>query len=70
MNALELDVVCVSETFLLKEQVIELPGYRWVGNNRKHISKRAWRGSGGVGLLIKLSLLRSFDVAIISDKYE
>ena len=70
VNAFELDIVCVTETFLLKEQIIELPEYRWIGNNRKHISKRAWRGSGGVGILIKLSLLCSFDVAVISDKFE
>lgn len=58
------------ETFLIGEQEIELTGYRWFGNNRKQISKRACRGSGGVGILISLNLLKHFNIAVISDKFE
>ena len=58
------------ETFLIGEQNIELSGYRWFGNNRKLISKRACRGSGGVGILISLNLLECLNVAVISDKFE
>ena len=43
----ELDVICVVETFLNKDNEIHLEGYKWFGNNRKNISKRAVRGSGG-----------------------
>ena len=45
-------------------------GYRWFGNNCKSISKRALRGSGGVGILIKEPVCNQYDVAIISDKFE
>ena len=49
------------ETHLVKEQVIELPGYTWYGNNRaKH--KKAIRGSGGVGILCKDTLLHQFSI--------
>lgn len=58
------------ETFLIGEQKIELTGYSWFGNNRKLISKRACRGSGGVGILISLDILKYFNVAVISDKFE
>ena len=37
--------------------VIIQPSRKW-----KHIFKRAWRGTGGVGLLIKLRLVRLFDI--------
>ena len=35
---------------------------------RKHIAKRECRGSGGVGIIIRLGILELFDVAIIADK--
>ena len=70
VKALNLDIICVNETFLLEEQELNIPGYKWFGNNRKHIAKRACRGSGGVGILIKRSTLEHFDVAVISDKFE
>ena len=70
IKALQLDIVCVSETFLTDQQEINVPGYKWFSNNRKHIAKRAWRGSGGVGILIRVGVLDKFDVAIISDKIE
>lgn len=47
-----------------------MEGYSWYGNNRKSISKRAIRGSGGVGVLIKHSVLEHYNVAAIAEKYE
>ena len=70
ISSLNLDIICISETFLLEGQEINVPGYNWFGNNRKHIAKRAWRGSGGVGLLIKNDILEAFDIAVIEDKFE
>ena len=40
-------------------------GYKWFGNNRKFIAKRAVRGSGGVGVLIKDTLIHNYQVAEI-----
>ena len=57
------------KTHLVKEQVIELPGYTWYGNNRaKH--KKAIRGSGGVGILCKDTLLHQFSIAVLDNNYE
>ena len=67
---LNLDIICINETFLLEGQEINVPGYKWFGNNRKHIARRACRGSGGVGMLIRTSILEKFDVAVMADKFE
>ena len=63
---------CMNETFLLEGQEINVHGYNWFGNNRKHAAKRASTGSGRVGMLIKTSILENFDVhvAVIEDKFE
>ena len=53
------------------ERSINIEGYSWFGNNRKSISKRALRGSGGsggVGVLVKQSVLNQCDVATVTDK--
>ena len=65
-----LDIVCLCETFLKDEQAIDFPCYTWFGNNCKSISKRASRGSGAVGILIKDSVLKQYSVASISDKHD
>lgn len=70
VKALELDIVCVCETFLIGEQELDIEGYIWVGNNRKVISKRACRGSGGVGILVRACILDCFDIAVVSNKFE
>ena len=70
IKACNLDIVCLCETFLKDEQIIEVPDYTWFGNNRKSISKRACRGSGGVGILIRDSVLKQYSIASISDKHE
>ena len=70
IKASNLDIVCLCETFLKDEQTIDFPGYTWFGNNRKSISKRAFRGSGGIGILIRNSVLKQYNVAPISDKHD
>ena len=70
INALELDIVCVSETFLIGEQELDIAGFRWFGNNRKSLSKRACRGSGGVGILVRNNIMSNYDVAVLSNKFE
>ena len=52
IKSLELDLIGVCETFLRGNNELQLDGYTWLGNNRKALSKRAIRGSGGVGLFI------------------
>ena len=68
--ASDLDLLCVCETFLRGNDGINIPGYRWFGNNRLNISKRAVRGSGGVGILIKDSLFNKYSIDIVDKNYE
>ena len=36
-----------------------MEGYKWFGNNRKHLHRKAVRGSGGVGVLIREKVLNT-----------
>ena len=65
-----LDIVCLCETFLIKEEVISLPGYVWYSFNRKSISKRAIRGSGGVGILLKDWVVHQCDILVLDSSFE
>ena len=70
VQAMNLDIICLCETFLRNNDSINIEGYRWFGNNRKTISRRAIRGSGGVGILVKESLFDSFSIDVVDKKYE
>ena len=59
---LDLDILAISETFLKDNDCIQKDGYKFYGHNRLNIHKRAKRGSGGVGFLIKDSVFDTFDV--------
>ena len=48
-------------------QKIVLNGYEWYGNNRLEISKDAPRGSGGVGFLIKRTVMDIYDVDVVDN---
>ena len=61
---LNLDIICICETFLVDNECINLEGYQWFGSNRKFLSRRAMRGSGGVGVLIKHSLSERYSISI------
>ena len=52
LGKLELDVMGLAETFLQREEEIEVGGYTWHGQNRQNCK----RASGGVGLLVKKHL--------------
>ena len=64
------DVIAVVETWLKGEKVIEVDGYRWVGRNRKGLHRKAVRGSGGVGLLIREGILEGYTVEILDSDVE
>ena len=61
------DIVGICETHLKDNQSIHLEGYRWIGSNRQHISNKAWRGSGGIGFLIRNSVFNNFDIDILDN---
>ena len=64
------DIIAVVETWLRGEEVIEVDGYRWVGRNRRGLHRKAVRGSGGVGLLIKEEVLESYTIEILESDVE
>ena len=52
LKKLDLDVLGLAETFLQREEEIEIGGYTWYGHNRQECK----RASGGVGVLVKKNL--------------
>ena len=56
------DIFGICETFFRGNEEPEVHGYKWIGNNRKDMHKRANRGSGDVGAFIKDGLYDYFDI--------
>ena len=44
--------------------------YEWFGHNRASVSRKAVRGSGGVGLLVKKLILRDWSVEVVDMQLE
>ena len=70
IQAVNLDIICINETFLRDDQEISIQGYKWIGHNRTQINPRAMRGSGGVGILVKESVLETHEIFIIEKVHE
>ena len=67
------DVVAIAlaETWLRGKEGVRVKGYLWYGRNRRCVSRKAVRGSRGVGFLIKETCLRQYEVEILDDmKYK
>ncbi|VDI73300.1 Hypothetical predicted protein [Mytilus galloprovincialis] len=52
--------LAITETFLRKNEKLNIPGFTFFGNNRKTINRNANRGSGGVGVLVKDEIYNSY----------
>jgi hypothetical protein len=65
-----LDIICLCETHLDKDNVIDLKDYKWYGLNRKLIHRHAKKPSGGVGILIRKEILKIFSVDLIDKSCE
>lgn len=64
LQSLNPDIISLNETHLVTDEVAELSGYSWFGNNRKrHI--HAPKGSGGVGLLVRTGLFQHFKISVV-----
>ena len=70
IQQLDMDIICLCETFLKGKDTVMIDGYTWIGHNRLNISASARRGSGGVGMLINDRLKASFTWDIIDSEYE
>ena len=68
--AKDLDIIGIAETHLVGDIGMDIPGYHWFGQNRKTLHHRAKTGSGGVGFLIKTSVLDNFDVSELDTSCE
>ena len=47
-----------------------MDGFKWFGKNRALLHRRAPCGSGGVGFLVRDTLLEVFDVSVLDDSVE
>ena len=45
--------MCLTETWLRGDEDVVFNSYEWFDHNRVSVTRKAVRGSGGVGLLVK-----------------
>ena len=64
------DIVCLVETWLKGDVGVVFDDYEWFGHNRASVSRKAVRGSGGVGLLVKKLILRDWSVEVVDMRLE
>lgn len=62
--------MCICETHLSGKEKIYVPGYIWYGHNRKTKHIKAPYTHGGVGILVKESLLKEFHVSEIDKSFD
>jgi hypothetical protein len=70
IKAIKADIICINETHLSGAAQLQVDGYTWCGFNRVHKHKNAPITHGGVGILIKNSLLFDFTLAIIDKSHD
>ena len=66
----DFDIIGVSETHLRGLEQFEVDGYEWYGQNRTLLSSRATSGSGGVGVFIKKTFTKNFNISRLDDSHE
>ena len=62
IDALDIDIILITETKLVNDETINLDGYSWYGFNRSFVKKTAKCGSGGVGILIRQNIIENYHV--------
>ena len=65
INKLCFDAIFLSETFCKGNDTFIIPGYKVIQYNRKSISRRSIRGSGGVAIAISENLLCTHDLVTV-----
>jgi len=70
VTVLNLDILCIAETHLKGSDVLTIPGYTFIGQNRKMLRKTAKAGSGGVGVLFKNSILKQCNIKALNESYD
>ena len=64
------DILCVCETHLSKGETLTVNGYTWFGFNRDSKHRRSPITFGGVGTLVKNSLLKSYNVEVVDKSFD
>ena len=64
------DVLELAQTWFKGDEVINMQGYKCFGHNTKQLNKKARRGSGGVGVLIRDDILYRYTVEVIDSDVE
>ena len=57
VNSFDADIICISETHLKDDDVLQLSGYKYFDCKRTKIHINAPKGSGGVGCFVRNSVL-------------
>lgn len=69
-KSINCDIICVCETHLAKDDVINVPGFSWFGFNRVDIHKNAPKPSGGIGILVKTWILEHYNASVIDRSFD
>ena len=64
------NMACLVETWLRGDEEVEYDGFKWFGQNRSQLNRKAVRGSGGVGMLVKSSLCKLWSGEIVNVEAE
>ena len=64
------ELIFLNETWLKDDEIIDNPGYKWSGHNRHYLNKRAFKGSGGVGILVANHLFSEFDISVLDKQFD
>lgn len=65
-----MDIIGVAETHLLNNVELEFEHFKWFGHNRQNIHINARTGSGGVGFMVRNSVLCDFNVNVADKSHE
>ncbi len=64
------DIFCVTETHLVDDTRLYIDGYKWYGHNRGGIHRLAPKGSGGVGIFVKESILQEYSCTVVDKSFD
>ena len=64
------DIFMLCETHRRYDEVLEIPGFTFIGNNRDFLHKNACAGSGGVAILVSDSMMNKYTVDCVDANCE
>ena len=70
IKQIDADIYSINETHLNQNDCIEVESYKWIGFNRCSIHKDAPKASGGIGILIKNSVVDEYLIESIDKSYD